>query len=556
MKQWIRYFTFVVIGCGIGTGTAYAQGRINVQNGNINHYYIDIQIPSHGYPLKLERSFNSKSTFNGMFGHKWGSNFETTFTVTPEGLVEISEFGDGFKTTFAPKTYSQKELDAFMQSLLNKLPPASRTAKIKESLLTDALFRRKLAKEHNLTVDIPLQTALYANDRGPETLLKTTKSGDSSFIWIRSFAGDKQEVFNHKGQLIRRQDPNGNFLNLSYDTQGRLFKVVDRFGRQMTFSYHPNKKVAAVTSPAGKTCVYKYDLKGNLLYAKNDRGYDFTYKSDDLHHMREVVYPTGQKEIMKYDLEDRITHHEGPDDTQTTYQYDTQGDPFKYFNVIVTKERGKKPNQSVTVDKYEYEFGRRDNGSRYAYKLATVLDGIRTETLYTPCCGKPISINRQGKITRFEYAADGSLTKKIFPDGQRVELSYDKNFKKVSQVVQFDPKRKITDTTEYKYDPKGNLAFARNKNQKISVQLVYDRKGRIEKLVDQKGQKITFEYNTLGKPTKITLQGVGSILVSYNAGGEITNVKSTGSRKIASEVTGAFQSLLDVIRPAGVSLGI
>ena len=64
MKQWIiRYFMLVVISCGIGASAAYAQGRINVQNGNINHYYIDIQVPGHGYPLKLERSFNSKSTF-------------------------------------------------------------------------------------------------------------------------------------------------------------------------------------------------------------------------------------------------------------------------------------------------------------------------------------------------------------------------------------------------------------------------------------------------------------------------------------------------------------
>ncbi|MBI3019078.1 MAG: hypothetical protein HYY61_04225 [Deltaproteobacteria bacterium] len=218
---------------------------------------------------------------------------------------------------------------------------------------------------------------------------------------------------------------------------------------------------------------------------------------------------------------------------------------------------GKKPNQVTTVDKYEYEFGERDNGTSYTSKIVTVLDGVRTETVYNACCGKPLSIVQDGKVTKFDYYANGLLKSKISPSGEKVELSYQNTFNKVSKVIQSNPDLKqAPDTTEFKYDANGNLSYAFNKTKKISVQLFYDTKGRIRQLQDQGGRKISFDYNELGKPTKISLEGTGSIVVSYNAAGEITNVKSTAGRQIAVDVTAAFQSLLDIIRPAGVSLNI
>ena len=224
---------------------------------------------------------------------------------------------------------------------------------------------------------------------------------------------------------------------------------------------------------------------------------------------------------------------------------------------MVTKEVGKKPNQVTTVDKYEYEFGERDNGTSYTAKIVTVLDGGRTETAYNACWGKPLSIAQDGKITQFDYYANGLLKSKVSPSGEKVELSYENTFNKVSKVMQSNPSLKQSaDTTEFKNDANCNLSYAVNKTKKISVQQHYDTNDWIKQLQDQGGRKIAFDYNELGKPTKISLEGTGSIVVSYNAGGEITNVKTGAGRPIAVDVTAAFQSLLDIIRPAGVSLNI
>jgi len=555
MKRFLQMMISALFIYVISIGYAYSQGRINVQNGNISHFYQDFNVPGHGFPLKFDRSYNSLSKFQGLLGHRWGTEYDISFHTTPEGTVEITEFGGGFKTTFAPKGYSKKDVDKFIMKILNKLPPASRTAKLKTSLKTDTILRHKLAREHKVIVPINFDQALHANDRGPETLKKIKKRGTNKFTWVRGFTDGSKEHFNSKGELVRKVDTNGNYLKLDYK-HNLLTSVTDRNGRKISFFYDSNKKLKQIKTPDGKVCTFKVDKNGNLIYAKNVRGFEFKYEYDSHHRLITVIYPKGRKEIMKYDAQDRINHHEGPEDIKTKYKYDTKGNPEKYFFVTVTKDIGKGKSKVVTVDKYEYEFGRRNNGTKFTYKLTEVLDGVRTETVYTPCCGKPISINRDGRITRFEYNDAGALTKKVFPTGRMVSLQYDKKVGKVSKVIKANPKAKKTDVTSYKYDKRGNLAFAQNKGKKISVQLIYDTKGRIKKMIDQTGKEILFNYNELGKPTRITLKGIGSINVSYNASGEITNVKSTGGRKIASEVTSAFQTLLDVIRPAGVSLNI
>ncbi|MBI3019079.1 MAG: RHS repeat protein, partial [Deltaproteobacteria bacterium] len=138
-------------------------------------------------------------------------------------------------------------------------------------------------------------------------ILEKIKSKTGVTQWLRTFADGKKEFFNERGLLIRKEDPNKNFLNLEYDPQGRLAKVTDLSGRQITFSYAGKGLVESVTNPLGKKCTYKYDKEGNLIYAQNARGYDFTYQYNPARHMTEVIYmASDQKEIMKWSVKNQI----------------------------------------------------------------------------------------------------------------------------------------------------------------------------------------------------------------------------------------------------------
>ena len=100
----------------------------------------------------------------------------------------------------------------------------------------------------------------------------------------------------------------------------------------------------------------------------------------------------------------------------------------------------------------------------------------------------------------------------------------------------------------------------------MSVLLVHDIKGRIKRMVarsvasDRKKSKrertLDFQYNSLNKPTEIRMKNVGKINVAYNNNGGIKRVESKAGPKMALQVTQAFQSLRDIVRPAGVSLSI
>jgi CHAT domain-containing protein/tetratricopeptide (TPR) repeat protein/ligand-binding sensor domain-containing protein len=81
------------------------------------------------------------------------------------------------------------------------------------------------------------------------------------------------------------------------------------------------------------------------------------------------------------------------------------------------------------------------------------------------------------------------------------------------------------------------------------IRLEYDGSHSISKMTGNDGTELTFEYNRMKKPIRIAYKGLGEITVTYTDAGEIDQVDSTAGRDIALKVTGAFQKLLDMIRP-------
>jgi len=133
-------------------------------------------------------------------------------------------------------------------------------------------------------------------------------------------------------------------------------------------------------------------------------------------------------------------------------------------------------------------------------------------------------------------------------------LSYDDKINKITRVYNNEG------VTNFEYDDKGNLVKASNDKGK-KVLLIYDRMGRITTMVDNdaatKGNRtLAFKYNAQGKPVEITMKNVGTINVAYDNFGEIQKVESKAGHKMALQVTQAFQSLLSIVKPAGVNLNL
>jgi YD repeat-containing protein len=139
-----------------------------------------------------------------------------------------------------------------------------------------------------------------------------------------------------------------------------------------------------------------------------------------------------------------------------------------------------------------------------------------------------------------------------------VVLTYDEMAGKVASVTRTDKATKKTTWSRFTYDLKGNLLHATD-SADHDVTLAYDSKGRIMTMTNRRAKSksvdtVRFTYNENSKPVVIRLDGMGEITVTYKENGETDKVESTAGRAIALTITQTFQELLDVVRPAGVSL--
>jgi tetratricopeptide (TPR) repeat protein/uncharacterized caspase-like protein len=103
------------------------------------------------------------------------------------------------------------------------------------------------------------------------------------------------------------------------------------------------------------------------------------------------------------------------------------------------------------------------------------------------------------------------------------------------------------------YDSIGENLLRVTSSRHNEVRLTYDDHARIDSLLlsEPGGARrvLHFVYNDSGKPTRISVSGVGEIDVTYRSDGvSVDSVRSPQGHKVALEVTTAFQQLLDLIR--------
>lgn len=536
-----------------------AQANVSLKNGNYFTGFVDMTLPG-GIEPKIERVYNSKSSHDGIFGFGWGSDYEVHLKISADASVVVYENGGGAQNRFTPPVINQADIDKAVEGILAAKVKsgaglsAAQAAKEKEALRTDARYRND--EWEKLFRDGKVKSRQLADG----TVLKSTRFSYQTITkikegYIRRYDNGQVQTFDNAGRLTRMADKNGNFVNLTYNKTGQLATLQDNLNRRMSFTFNRAGKVEKITSE-GKTCIYKYQGP-SLVYAKDSDGkvFEYKYSSDGRVNLVEIKFQDKTTIQVGYNAVDKgetVKWQKDRDGSLTEYTYG--GDPGQFSMHYWTASVTKGPDGKViTKNRHEYWEKAKADGERYTYKLASEVDGEKTETIYNECCSLPLEIVRNGEKTSFEYDAKGHVTKKITP-GEVTELAYDAKHSKVSKVVKYSKTDKSKPQwAEYSYDDKGNLAFAKNSEGK-GVKIVYDHNGRIKALVDQDKRRLEFVYNEASRPVEIKDPAVGKITVEYTNSGDIKKVNSSGGRKIALQVTSAFQNLLDIIRPAGVTL--
>jgi YD repeat-containing protein len=580
MRRFLRSLTsrglFWVFLTGVFTKAAFGI-TVNRLNGGANIIYIDFSIAGSVVPLELVRSYNSitATTENtgwlGAFGWGWTSAFETTLTTTPERHVLLRDGATGNTVTFRPEKDDPKARDAFYDSIkkayfdrkqghpvsVSEMAKLQLPDKILSRLKTDPQYRLEMAAKYDVTVAIPHGELLISSEYGYQTLQFKNNQ------WIREKDGVTQ-LFDNEGRMIRQSDKNGFYFNYKYSTTQRQLMEISDQDKTMSlkFTWRADRIVEIIDN-RGHRSRYTYDASNNLIAVTDSNNQAFAYRYEAKrfpHLLTRIDYVTESIKDkvyreLRYDDNGLVLYHRDKDGTEVSYSYGKgTNDPENNFWT-----KSMKKYKGINEEEYdEYLVKNRPDGSKYLYKQETRLNGVTTITTFTACCGKPSTLNRNGKVTTFKYNESGLLLEKVGPK-EDVRLEYDPRWKKVTKINQNGF------VSNYEYDKFGNLVKAFN-SHKERVALRYDRYGRITEMTDPEGKQINFKYGDTGKPVVIAEKGVGTIKIDYDGEGRIRRTQTIlasekgrkpseiKSQEVIRKVMKGFQHLLDIIRPAGVNL--
>lgn len=535
---------------------------VDMKNANYTESWIDIQLSSSGYALKVQRTYNSRSVFNGIFGFGWCSDFETSIEKTPEGTLRLQECGAGQEITYRAQVGGrsvtvQKTIEQIL-AYYKKTNPNSGAGSIetlKEQLINSVSLRQSWAKQAGIKEPELVKGSVFVSDN-----LEVEKVEFDGNQYTRTMADGANQRFNSSGKLIALYDKNGNSLKFTYSGDS-LKEVVDNSGKKLTFAFLPTKRVKEITGPNGAKVEYKYkgeDLQTVKNMWKNTYGYEY----DENHNLTKAIFPDNTFKALTYNQKNDwvISFTDRANEgviCKENYEYNSdKSNPKDHFWSTAVKKCG---NEIKNEARFEFWLKSRADGRKV---LARVLNRSMTDTLdisYHSEFGRPTSIKKNAVTTSFEYFPNGLVREKTTAN-TRLAYEYKNSFNKVSKVNTefFDLKGKVSKKREttFGYDNRGNLADAKNSDGQ-TVKLTYDQRGRIATITDQAKKEVQIKYEErTGRPAQITRPKVGSIAISYKANGDINKVESNDGAAVATQIASTFNNLLDIVAPATAEMNL
>ncbi len=524
---------------------------VDMKNANFSQTWVDAEVPGVGYDLKVQRTYNSRSLFNGIFGFGWCSDFETRMTITAEGNLKITECGAGQEVFFSPREVSRKDVQQTIQKIIAKMKAEKSVGRneayykrLASDLLELDVKRAQMAQHYGVLIPIKEGTRFYANGRDVEYIVFQKN------YYTRSLADGSSQRFDTKGHMTYMYDKNGNYLKFDYNND-TMTQAMDNNGRRLNFRYYSNRKVKEITGPNSLKVEYKFN-QDDLDYVKNAWKNVYTYKYDELHNLVKATWPDRTSISLKYDTNrDWVTSFVDRNRCVESYKYElSKENPKGHYWSTVKKVCGK---EVVADDKYEFWYKQRPDGEWALSRIQSDVKGNVVDITYDDMSGKPLAIRKNQDRVAFEYYSNG-LVKTKATSNTKQTFKYNTSNNKIAEVISEyyngKGKRVSIRTTSFKYDNKGNLIYAQNSDGQ-KVNMTYDNRGRIASIKDQakKLVKITYEER-YGKPYIVTRPGLGTIKVLYKSNGEIAKVDSKDGPTVALQVASTFNNMLDIIAPA------
>ena len=535
-----------------------AWSLVDTKSGNYKKTFVDFNLQGAAFPLTLERTYNSRSLYRGLFGMGWCSNLETRLSVLPDNSIKIVECGGGQEIIFLPFKQSQNlniQVSKIIQSVQkkNKNLDDKYINQLKNQLMKSQVLRNEFLRAYNVQGK-PSDKKVYLAEGRSNDFLKYSKKG-----WFRrALSNGVQQFFSASdGRLIQVSDRSGNYVKIEWK-KDQIQYMTDNTGRRLVFEKVGSKQMRI--KGAGKILASYRMENNNLTRVRNQNGnYNFFY--DELHNLKQITYPDKTNEALTYDKKrDWVKSFTNQKNCKETYEYKTNSKNPNHYWTDVVKKCGR---QVTNKSRYEFWNKKGSDDILYLHRARQEVNGNIRDVTYHPTFKRVASVTQNNFHTQYKYYESGinlGMLKEKFNKVQKtIFSSYSSKCRKPTQVIlQAFSKRKVSSQQKVniKYYPESCLMHRVDRSDGKWVSLSHDEKGRIEVMKDQSGKVIEVAYNNIvNKPKKITHKGVGFIELIYDSKGA-SQLKTGNNPLIIGQVLSVFNGLMEIISPVAQELSV
>ena len=451
----------------------------------------------------------------------------------------ISVISDGYQWQDKKGNWIKYNLEGFIQSYGNSnslVASITYDAQQRINAVFDVLNKQVLWLSYN-DQNKPIEIRDY-------TQRKVTYSYSADKLTSVVDVRLKQWLYEYSANhLVRKIDPEGNFIALTYNPFNKLIKEEDGIGVIRSFGYDfdsvKKEYYFRETNSAGIINESWYSNTGELIRSSingnssetikmdtnasattDHNGYETQYQYDEWGNQLKVIYPDGSSETREYEsVNSNLIKYVNGNGVVNVYQYDERG------NLIAKTEAKDTAVERIT----EYEYDLYGNRTKQTLLADTIPEQVSILFKYDDF-GNLIEVtDGEGNTEILSYDVMGNLLERLDKRGHKWVNTYDEMGHKLSTL------NPLNIGFHFEYDGAGNQVkeIAANlnnttfvydaRNRLVSKTAVvnkpvlygYDASNRLNKITDEEGVVIAYEYDSLGRFSKQTIAGIVNVEFKY-----------------------------------------
>ncbi len=307
---------------------------INMMEASFKTNFIDMQVDG----LNVSRSYDSRSTYSGLFGFGWCSTLD--LELIKNERFELRACGNS-------------------QTLAHNMEPT-------------------------------IQNDSYVLKRKDGTVLRFAID-DGRLTGFRNPGHTEVQILRARGAMPRPTNLPRRDATEEGNKRNRIRIELDDSGRIA--------RIEADTEQIAKAD-FLYGPEGNLLQIKNAWSNTYTYRYDALHNLTDINYPDGSKETLTYNTDyDRVTSFKGRNGCKETYRHTIEPNTpqkkqltqvsiatltcsSKSNSTASDSQPKPRPQLQPTVTRFEFKFKKRQDNRWALAKLSLTRDGKTQSTTY------------------------------------------------------------------------------------------------------------------------------------------------------------------------------